>query len=481
MITPAAAIADKNLLAPSFVGPSWDLWRAILKATFAERMTAAEKARFRQVAEREPPKRRVRELWTVAGRRSGKDSMAAAIATTASMGDYSPHLRPGERASIVCIASDRNQAKIVFRYILGNFNSVPLLTPMLERVTEDTIELNNRVEIIVTTNSFRAVRGRSVVLAIFDEVAFWKDESSATPDVETYKAVEPGLATFPTGMMIGISSPHRRAGLLYERWQKYYGTDDDEVLVVRGPSKLFNPTLPQSVIDRAMERDPEAAAAEYGAEWRTDLVAFVSPEVVEACTPPGRFELPPMAGVAYTAFTDPSGGSSDSMTLAISHMYGDTPVLDCIREVKAPFSPESVVLEFAAVLRAYGLNKVTGDRYGGEWPRERFSEAGITYEISERTKAEIYLNTLPLLNSGTAELLDIPNLTKQLCGLERRAVRGGRASIDHAPGAHDDVANAACGALLLAGKPAMAFCFGSIPMNETRSLAERYPGLVTAF
>src|SRR5215471_8181849 len=61
-------------------------------------------------------------------------------------------------------------------------------------------------------------------------------------------------------------------------------------------------------------------------------------------------ELPRIAGVNYTAFVDPSGGSSDSMTLAIAHVESDAPgakraVVDLIREVKPPFSPDAVVAE----------------------------------------------------------------------------------------------------------------------------------------
>jgi hypothetical protein len=55
---------------------------------------------------------------------------------------------------------------------------------------------------------------------------------------------------------------------------------------------------------------------------------------------------------------------------------------------------------------------------------------------------------LPLLNSGRVDLLDNPTLITQLCSLERRTARGGRDSIDHAPGGHDDVANAVAGALV---------------------------------
>ena len=117
--------------------------------------------------------------------------------------------------------------------------------------------------------------------------------------------------------------------------------------------------------------------------------------------------------------------------------------------IRPPFSPELVVAEFAALLKVYRISRVTGDRYAGEWPRERFRAAGIQYDLSIPPKGEIYLNALPLLNSGKLELLDISRLANQLCGLERRTARGGRDSIDHAPGGHDDVANAVAGALLL--------------------------------
>ena len=137
------------------------------------------------------------------------------------------------------------------------------------------------------------------------------------------------------------------------------------------------------------------------------------------------------------------------MTLAIAHAQGDIGVLDAIREMRPPFSPEAVVAEFAALLRYYRISRITGDRYAGEWPRERFREYGISYEPSDRPKSEIYRDTLPLLNSGKVELLDLPRLATQFVGLERRTARGGRDSIDHAPGAHDDMANAAAGALLL--------------------------------
>ncbi len=127
-------------------------------------------------------------------------------------------------------------------------------------------------------------------------------------------------------------------------------------------------------------------------------------------------------------------------------------VLDAVREVRPPFSPEQVCSDFAAFLRRYGVTRVEADRWAGEFPTERMRGHGVAVEPSERSKSEIYKEFLPLLNSGTIELLDLARLHAQLVGLERRTARGGRDSIDHAPGAHDDLANASAGVLVLAAR-----------------------------
>ena len=110
-------------------------------------------------------------------------------------------------------------------------------------------------------------------------------------------------------------------------------------------------------------------------------------------------------------------------------------------------------VDVLGLLKSYGLSTVTGDRYGGEWPRERFAEYGITYLVCKKVRSDLYLELLPQLNSGRVELLDHPRLIKQLCELERRTSRAGKDSIDHERGSHDDVANAVAGALSIAKVP----------------------------
>ena len=153
----------------------------------------------------------------------------------------------------------------------------------------------------------------------------------------------------------------------------------------------------------------------------------------------------------YVAFVDVATGSgSDSFALAIAHTENQTRFIDCIREIKPPFSPEAATDEACDLLKSYGITKVIGDRFAGEWPREAFQRHGIYYKHGDRTRSQLYLDALPLINSRSVSLLDNKRMVAQLAGLERRTMSSGRDSVDHGPGGHDDVANVVAGALCIA-------------------------------
>jgi hypothetical protein len=352
---------------------------------------------------------------------------------------------------------------------LKGFLGVPLLAGLIERETAEVIELSNQVSIEIQTASFRTVRGRTVVASLNDETAFWRtDDGGANPDSEIYAALRPAMATIPNAMLLSGSSPYARRGVLFEDFRKFYGNNEAPVLVWRAATWTMNPLVPQSFLDQQNERDPASFSSEYAAEFRTDVQAFLSREAVDAVVLRDVYEQAPRTLESdYVAFCDPSGGSSDSMTLAIAHREGNRTVLDAIREARPPFSPESVVSEFARLLRSYNISSVTGDRYAGEWPRERFYVAGIEYRCSEKPKSDLYRDLLPMINSGQVELLDHPKLIAQLCSL-RRTARGGKDSIDHPPGSHDDVANCVAGALVLAatGTNTSNFLFASVGQRK---------------
>jgi hypothetical protein len=446
------ACRDANLFKPWFRDrQSWFAWFAFLAALFALPMTEEQLAIFKQCTGRNAvPRQAATEAWLACGRRAGKSFVLALVAVyLANFRDYRQQLAPGERGTVVIIAADRRQARVIFRYVRGLLNGVPMLARLIERETADAFDLSNGVTIEIQAASFRSTRGYTLIAALCDEIAFWRSDESANPDTEILAALRPAMATIPGAMLLCASSPYARRGALWSTYRKHFG-QDGSILVWQAPTSTMNPTIPQSVIDEATERDPASAAAEYGAQFRSDIESFINREAVEACIALGVLERPPVPGIKYFAWVDPSGGSADSFTLALAHRDGDTLFLDCIREVRPPFSPESVVDEFATLCKTYRITRVTGDRYAGEWPREQFRKRGIAYELSPRPKSDLYRDLLPLINSRRVDLLDHQRLIAQLVGLERRTARSGRDSIDHTPGTNDDVANASAGALLSA-------------------------------
>jgi len=450
-LTVVDAMGDAGLFGPWYAGASWDGWKAVLRGAFGLRMTEAEKEFFRTVAEREPPQKQVREIWIAAGRRSGKDSVASLIAAhAAATFDRQHMLRPGERALVLCLATDREQAKICLNYVRGFFVSVPMLKSMVTRETADGFELSNGVDVQVATASFKAVRGRAIALCVLDEIAFFSSENSANPDLEIYRALLPGLATL-NGTLVAISSPYRKVGLLHSKFKQHFGQESDGVLFIRAATRTLNPTIPQSIIDQAMLEDRAAASCEWMADFRDDIGGWLALETIEAAVQRGLTVRPPTTiHYTYVAAADPSGGSKDFFTAAIAHNENNVAVLDAVLEIKPPFNPTEAVSQVTALLRSYNLSEATGDRYAAQWVVSAFAANGIKYQHSERDRSAIYSDCLPLFSSGRALILDNPKLISQFASLERKTSSIGKDRIDHGPGGHDDLCNAAALAMVLA-------------------------------
>ena len=356
------AIEDQQVFAKHFRGSTWDAWRVFLCALFGLPMSAEQFVVYRAHTGRSASSTApLHEAWLVCGRRSGKSFILACIAVfLATFSDWRPYLGPGEIGTIMIIAADRKQSRVIMRYCLGLLRAVPMLRQLIEGETQESIQLRNRVVIEVHTASFRSTRGYSLIAALCDEIAFWpSDEFSAAPDVEVLGALRPGMSTIPGAMLLCASSPYARRGALWDAHRKHYGQDGDPILVWQSPTRDMNATVPQSIIDAAMEEDQPRAMAEWFAQFRGDVESFVSREAVHLCVALDVHERAPMSSVRYYGFVDPSGGSADSMTLAVGHREGDVVVLDALRERKPAFSPEDVVSEFAELLKSYRITKIT--------------------------------------------------------------------------------------------------------------------------
>jgi hypothetical protein len=242
-----------------------------------------------------------------------------------------------------------------------------------------------------------------------------------TPDIETYRAIVPSLATLPNSMLIGISSPYKKSGLLYERWKSFFGKDDDDVLVIQASSAQLNPTLDPALIARALEDDPASARSEWLGLWRDDVGAYVPTELIESAVDIGVLVRLPKPGVAYWGFADAASGvGSDSFALGIAHKDGNEVVLDLAHEIKPPFSPDAAIAECSSLLKSYGLRACVGDKYSAGFVIEGFAKLGISYTYSERDRSAIYVESLPLFTAGRARITDNRKLVTQFASLESR-------------------------------------------------------------
>jgi hypothetical protein len=323
-------------------------------------------------------------------------------------------------------------------------------TPLLARevVSESggAFELRNGLQVDVLAGDWRSIRGFTLVAAIVDEVAFFglEEECRVRSDTELIRAIRPALAT-TGGKLLGITTPYARKGYCWQTYKRHFGVDKAPVLVWNCPSRMMNPTLPQSVVDAAMAEDRQAALSEYMGQFRDDVAEFLPRSLIEGLVVPGRRELLPRVATRYSAFVDVSGGRHDEAALAVGHKQGRRVVVDMLRRYRPPFNPHDVVRQMVDALRPYHVRGVVGDNYAAEWVAGAFRAYGTGYTKCPKAKSPLYLELLPRLCSGEIELLDDEQAVDQLSNLERRTRSGGKDVVDHPPGGHDDLANAIAG------------------------------------
>ncbi len=450
----ADCMRDPALLGRTFGGPTFANWRTVAKILDGLPLEPVELALYRELTGRdEPAEVPFREAYLIKPRRAGGTLFAAAAGLHAALQDYRDRLGPGEVATVALIASDRRQARQLTNYVKGLIADSPVIAAEVMNETLETVTFAHRCQLEVHTTSFRSTRGYSYAAVILDELAFFRDEFSANPDVELIRAVRPGLSNLG-GRLLGLSSPHARRGHLFDMFTRHYGKGSD-VLVVKAQHSQLNPTIDPKVIERAMAEDPEAARAEWFGEFRGDVSQWLPDELIDAALEgrTGGTKRPPVA------FVDISGGRHDASALAIAHAEDahaadrapPRVVLDVLEHVRAPHEPAAVVERFCEQLKDRHISKVTGDRYAGEWVAGAFKKHGIGYEASELDKSAIYMECLPAFAERRVTIPNDKRLVTELRMLERRPRSGGRADqVDHPSNAHDDAANAACGALWLA-------------------------------
>lgn len=393
-------------------------------------------------------------LWA---RRSGKSLFVGLVGVYFLYFKEVERTQLGEILRVQVIAPSRQQCRVIFGYVRALIHEIPTLEAMIVAETAESITLSNGRMIEIGTANSRTLRGYQFIAFISDETCHLTDEDTASnPLSEILTAVEPSLAAIG-GQLFMVSSVYARTGTVYETYQQTFGKNDPETLSTLAATRTMNPTVPEGVIQRAIERDGSKARAEWLSIFRDDLENLFVRDALTAVTPAGRRELPRVAGISYRGGLDIASGvgrTTDSAVGAVGHTEirngVEIAVLDAICEVQPPFSPAEACAKLGEFYRRYGVHTVVSDRWGSQFVIEAMQRHGVRVVQAAKPKSDLYLELATIVNSKACELLDSPRLIGQLAALERATGRGGRDSVDHPKNGHDDVANGA--ALVLTGK-----------------------------
>ena len=462
-ITLSHALFDPSLFGGTFSAPSFWTWKVVAKLIDGIPLREQREIDlFHECTGRSKlPTKPVSRLFILAGRRAGKDRFESAVTVwrSALCTDWRKWQSPGEGSVCILLGADKKQAAILRKYCQGLL-AVPLLAREVVRQTGDVIEFRNGSSLEIAANDVRLVRGRSAIAVLGSESCHWKtDEHAASSDEEVVAAAEPSMAmAVDHGLLLMGSSVYRKRGFMYRMYKELHGNDEAEDLCWFASSQTMNPQLSGDVVDRALARDAAKANAEFRNIWREDLADFCPLEVIENCTDFDVHERPRQPGIIYFAFCDSAGGTgSDSFTLAIAHYekVRDVIVVDALREYKPRFVPRVVITELARSLQTYHVSSTMSDNFAGGFHADEWLRAGIAFRPCPRTTSENYLFALPLLLSGRARLIDNATLRSQLAALERNVFASGEVVRHPAvASAHDDLATATCGVLVMVQRAA---------------------------
>lgn len=370
-----------------------------------------------------------RTVAIVAGARGGKTRMAALrllhLALTCPL-----VLAPGEQASAIFVAPDLRLARQGLRYALGAAKHVPEIAALVQTEGADAFTLRRddgqvvTLECLPASRGGSATRGRSLVGAVMDESAFFRDESSVVNDADVMKSIQPRLV--PGGQLVIASTPWVEGGLLYDLWRRNFGRPAD-VLVAHAPTPLLRPDRPE--LYDGDTTDP-TWRQEFGAEFGTtagDLL--LDPSTVDACTAAPRVDAKGYSAAVDLAFR------SDSAALVVVGAGDDgfevVEVLELRPSPGAPLVPSVVIDRFAQEIGRFGIRTVAADNHYLESAREHFGARGITVTPAPPNndgKVETYLRTRAVIGEGRIRITN-ERLLAQLKGLRRRALPGGTIEI----------------------------------------------------
>ena len=252
------------------------------------------------------------------------------------------------------------------------------------------------------------------------------------------------MATFPESKLVKITTPNVKRGVVYEESQR---RGELEYPVWQLSTQELNPTISNEFLEAERKRSPEDYKREYLAEFVDSVVSWIDPEVLARCVIDGRKDLPHVPDATYAAAIDPGFKKSDFAMAVAHHAVGGLIVLDCVPfwtgSKRAPLGFQWVCGQVAGILRQFGISVLQGDQFAAVAIKQEFMKLGISYgevTFNRNTRAQLFNNLRHLIEQQRIELLDDPELLRQLRSLEVHRSADGNIDVRPADGLKDDLA-----------------------------------------
>lgn len=381
-------------------------------------------------------------LVAVCGARAGKSYVLGALrllylALTVPL----TTLAPGEVAVALIVAPDLRLARQVLRYALGAAEEVPSIKRLIASRTADGFTLERpdggtvSVECLPATRGGSAVRGRSLVGAVLDESAFFRDDSYQVNDVEVFRAVSPRVLR--GGQVVVASTPWAEAGLLFDFHKRNFGHPIDALCAHAPTLVLRDDEHTRSYVARERTRDPMNASREFDAEFMPAGVdTFFDARAIESSIDTTLVLPTPLAEYTVVAVGADFGFRSDSSALVVvqrdADIYTVADLVELRPEKDKPLAPSAVVAEFAKVATRYGATNIVADGHYRESISEHLNLHRVWLQAAPEGalgKAESYQAARVLLHEGKVRLPNHDRLLRQLREVVSRPTAGGAVTI----------------------------------------------------
>lgn len=348
-------------------------------------------------------------------------------------------LAAGEVAVALIVAPDVRLGRQVLRYALGAAESSPDIKRRIVSKTADGFLIRRpdghvSVEVLPATRGGSAVRGRSLVGAVLDECAFFRDSTYQVNDVELYRAVGPRI--LQGGQLVIASTPWAEQGLLWDFFKRNYGHPVDAICAHAPTLLLRNDEHTRSYVEREQARDPANAAREFGAEFMsTGGDAFFDGAAITAAIeerPEAALHSAPSVGADFGFRSDSSALVVACREPAPAQRIVVTAVAEEVPKKGEPLKPSAVVASFATLTKAAGADCIIADAHYRQAIAEHLETSGlalISAPEGANGKADTYQVVRALLREGRVRIPNHERLVRQLREVTARPTAGGGISI----------------------------------------------------